>query len=483
MPFISSIFSVLALLPLATQAFAAPAEFWYGHSGAAASAIADVCKSFNAQREDGDRLHCIRQGTYEQTLQKTVAAYRAGIGPALVEIYDVATPDMLLGGATQAVETVMADHQRAYSDDTFLPALRRYYSDDHGTLAAQPFAASTAVFYTHRKALAAAGISEPPATWEAFDTALRALRRSGHTCPVVTEFSPWIWLEQTSAAQGTHVAIRAAGTDHYQFDKGTHVRLMNDLARWTAEGLVRHQDSTRSGQQGLAFATGDCAMLLDSTGSWNVMHGDLESDIEVSALPIYANTQRRANVPGGSSLWVMRGHSAHDYRVVSEFLAFVLQPDNQLMFSARTGYLPVTQAAATRLQSSAQKPSAVAVGLAVLNDIDGQPSAPLRWGFITLMRLIWSQEMENALAGRQSVDHALRQTTMRANELLSLFQQMHQAQASNSALDTRTAGASLATLRLLAKRPVQLSEIGRADDRFGEQALSDKNLHSSEVTP
>ncbi|EPN21049.1 glycerol-3-phosphate ABC transporter substrate-binding protein, partial [Pseudomonas syringae pv. actinidiae ICMP 18804] len=32
MPFISSIFSVLALLPLATQAFAAPAEFWYGHS-------------------------------------------------------------------------------------------------------------------------------------------------------------------------------------------------------------------------------------------------------------------------------------------------------------------------------------------------------------------------------------------------------------------------------------------------------------------
>ncbi|RMN86015.1 hypothetical protein ALQ56_200326 [Pseudomonas syringae pv. papulans] len=47
------------------------------------------------------------------------------------------------------------------------------------------------------------------------------------------------------------------------------------------------------------------------------------------------------------------------------------------------------------------------------------------------MRLVWSQEMENALAGRQSVEHALRQTTLRANELLSLFQQMHQAQASN----------------------------------------------------
>ncbi|RMT23944.1 Glycerol-3-phosphate ABC transporter, periplasmic glycerol-3-phosphate-binding protein [Pseudomonas amygdali pv. mori] len=71
------------------------------------------------------------------------------------------------------------------------------------------------------------------------------------------------------------------------------------------------------------------------------------------------------------------------------------------------------------------------VGLAALHDIDGQPSTPLRCGFITLMRLVWSQEMENALAGRQSVEHTLRQTTLRANELLSLFQQMHQAQASN----------------------------------------------------
>ncbi|KPX42771.1 Glycerol-3-phosphate ABC transporter periplasmic glycerol-3-phosphate-binding protein [Pseudomonas syringae pv. helianthi] len=433
MPFISKKLSVLALLPLAAQVFAAPAEFWYSHGGAAGSAIADLCRSFNAQREDEDRLHCIRQGSYEQTLQKTVAAYRAGIGPALVEIYDVATPDMLLGGATRPVEAVMAHHQRAYSDDTFLPALRRYYSDEQGVLAAQPFAASTAVLYTHRNALAAAGISEPPATWEAFAEALRALKKNGHTCPAVTEFAPWIWLEQTSAAQGTEVATRAAGNERYQFDKGAHLRLMNDLTQWAGEGLVVHEDSTRSGQQALAFATDDCAMLLDSTGAWNIVHSTLKSDIDVTPVPIYAGTQRRANAPGGSSLWVMRGHSVREYRLVSEFLAFVLQAENQLVFSARTGYLPVTQDAAARLQSTAREPSSVTVGLAALSDIDGRPSAPLRCGFITLMRLIWSQEMENALTGRQSVEHALRQTTLRANELLSLFQQIHQTQASDGA--------------------------------------------------
>ncbi|MCV5180556.1 hypothetical protein OFC21_34650, partial [Escherichia coli] len=70
---------------------------------------------------------------------------------------------------------------------------------------------------------------------------------------------------------------------------------MNDLAQWTAEGLVVHEDSTRSGQQALAFATDDCAMLIDSTGAWNIVHSTLKSDIDVTALPIYANTQRRTN--------------------------------------------------------------------------------------------------------------------------------------------------------------------------------------------
>ncbi|EGH47602.1 OPT superfamily oligopeptide transporter, partial [Pseudomonas syringae pv. pisi str. 1704B] len=57
------------------------------------------------------------------------------------------------------------------------------------------------------------------------------------------------------------------------------------------------------------------------------------SDIQVTALPIYAGTQRRANVPGGSSLWVMRGHSVRDYRLVSEFLAFVLPASVSLMMA------------------------------------------------------------------------------------------------------------------------------------------------------
>ncbi|MEE4682947.1 extracellular solute-binding protein [Pseudomonas alliivorans] len=419
----------LTLVAIAGQASAT--EFWYSHSGPTASAIADLCRQFNAERDEQDRLHCIRQGTYEQTLQKTVAAYRAGISPVLVEIYDVATPDMLLGDATVPVETLMTRQQRAYSADTFLPALKRYYSDEHGVLAAQPFAASTAVLYVHRDALAAAGINETPTTWAAFSTALRALKNNHHDCPMATDFSPWIWLEQTSAAQGSAIAVRSGGVDRYRFDQGTHLQLMNDLAQWTREGLVRHQESTRSGQQALAFASDECAMLLDSTGSWNTVRSTLKPDIDVTLLPIYADTQRQSNLPGGSSLWVMQGHSTHEYDVASEFLAFVLRPDNQRAFSSRTGYLPVTQATARSARADEHAALAIKVGLSSLDDINSPTGNPLRCGFITLMRVIWQQETGNALAGRQSIGRALNQTALRGNELLGLFQQMHQPLAQN----------------------------------------------------
>ncbi|MFH7611677.1 glycerol-3-phosphate ABC transporter substrate-binding protein, partial [Pseudomonas syringae pv. tagetis] len=70
-------------------------------------------------------------------------------------------------------------------------------------------------------------------------------------------------------------------------------------------------------------------VLLDSRGACNFVLSSLNSDIDVTPLPLFATTQRRANAPGGSSLWVMLGHSVREYLLVSEFLAFVLIAENQ----------------------------------------------------------------------------------------------------------------------------------------------------------
>lgn len=426
--------SVILLAPFllavsASKASTAPVEFWYSHSSATARAISELCDRFNAGRSNDTPLLCVHQGSYEQILQKTVASYRAGESPALAEIYDAATADMMLGGATQIAESVMAEHNVGYAPETFVPALGSYYSNSEGLIAAQPFAASTAVMYSHRNALVRAGIHQLPQTWEDFAAALKALKKHGNGCPLVTDFTSWIWLEQTSATQGSALASQGNGahglTARYRFDQGSHPSLMNDLARWNKSNWVVDQAATRSGLQTAAFASGECAMLLDSTAAWRAIRDCGSTDIDITALPVYAGTLRHSSVPGGSALWVMRGHSRQDYAVVAAFLAFVLRPENQLFFSQQTGYLPVTQSAAAHVLDTTLEPTSVSVGLASLTDSNGQFSPPLRVGFMTRLRLIWSQQLQNAFSGRQTIEQALQATVQRGNSLLTLFEETY----------------------------------------------------------
>ncbi|WP_349970088.1 extracellular solute-binding protein [Pseudomonas caspiana] len=411
------------------QASPKAVEFWYGHSDASARVISELCNRFNESRNDDSGITCIHQGSYEQVLQKTVAAYRAGQSPALAEIYDAATADMLLGGATWDVETLMAAYGKQYAAGTFVPALRRYYSNSNGLIAAQPFAASTAIMYSHRNMLAFAGVDEPPNTWEAFEAALKSLKEKGIKCPFVTDFTPWIWLEQASAAQGSLVASQVNGTAglnaRYLFNKGSHPQLMSDLARWTKFRWVKDQAATRTGLQTQAFASGECAMLLDSTAAWRTIREADMTDMEFTVLPVYAGTQRHASVPGGTALWVLRGHNNKDYAVVAAFLAFLLRPENQLYFSQQTGYLPVTSDATNQMLRTLYEPTPVSMGLASLMDGHGQVSPALRSGFMTRLRLIWQQQMQNALTGRQTTDEALQNTVTRGNSLLALFEETY----------------------------------------------------------
>lgn len=428
MAFLPAVLVPLLLMPVMAYS-ANPVEFWYGHSGNTAAVIEQLCKHFNASHPGLRPLRCVAQGSYEQTLQKTVAAYRAGNSPALVEIYDVATLDMLLGGASVEVQQVMIEQHQQDAPNDFLPAAQRYYAERDGHLAAQPFTVSTAVLYSHRDTLAAAGVNEPPATWEAFDAALQALKRDGVTCPAVTDFNPWIWLEQSSAAMGEAVASATNGMEglhaRYRFDVGPHPRLLADLARWVAQGSLVNQAATRSGSQELAFAAGDCALLLSSTGAWNLLASGQVDDVVISPIPVYQGFQRQATVIGGAALWVLRGQPPETYATVAAFLAYLRQPAVQIAFSQQTGYLPVTQQAAALLLASQSADSAVAVGLASLSRADGQTSTPLRTGFLTRLRLIWTQELQNALARNSSTDAAVQQVIQRGNELLTTFEETY----------------------------------------------------------
>jgi len=411
---------------------AAQFDFWYAHGGLYAQAIDELCAGFN-NANPHDHVRCLPQGSYEQTLRKAVAAYRAGQQPAVVEIYDVGTADMMHSGAIYPVDALMKDTGHRADDSDYLDSIRRFYATPDGRLLSQPFGTSTLVLYANRRKLAAAGIHQLPQTWEAFGQALQALKQHGETCPAAADYMPWKMLDQINAVQGAPIASANNGHDglsaRYVFAGGIHQRYMRDVARWHAQGLLVPAVMTHANDQTLAFADGECAMALDATGAYAIVAKASIVDAEVGALPVYAGTTRYGNTIGGSSLWVFKGKQATVYPAVARFLAYLRAPEQQLFFSSRTGYLPLTHDAAQRLAKAPDEPGAIRVGLASMA-LPGNPyNAGVRLGFMSLFRLIWQEEVQRALAGRESMDDALAHAQARGNLLLERFQATYAASA------------------------------------------------------
>jgi sn-glycerol 3-phosphate transport system substrate-binding protein len=209
------------------------------------------------------------------------------------------------------------------------------------------------------------------------------------------------------------------------FNTGVHRRLMNDVMRWRARGLLIDAADTRAGNQTLAFATGECALSVESTSAWSGIRASKRVDAAVGMVPTYAGTQRHNTVVGGASLWVMKGHSAAVYRGVAAFFDYLRQPEQQIAFSLRTGYLPLTHRAARALMMLGGEDAAalapIATGLASLSVSPGEDNEGARLGFMPQFRLAWQAEVQKAFAGKQTMDQALDRAKARGDQLLQRF--------------------------------------------------------------
>ncbi|MGC8000442.1 extracellular solute-binding protein, partial [Salmonella enterica] len=84
-------------------------------------------------------------------------------------------------------------------------------------------------------------------------------------------------------------------------------------------------------------------MLLDSTSAWHAVARSGLPGLAVLPLPVHAGSARHNSVPGGASLWVMKGFDDQVYAAVAAFIAYLQQPQNQRLLVRQTGYLPVTR--------------------------------------------------------------------------------------------------------------------------------------------
>ncbi|PCK85459.1 glycerol-3-phosphate ABC transporter substrate-binding protein [Rhizobium sophoriradicis] len=427
---ISILAAAAALTAGACSAQAANIEFWYGNTGVVETAIQDQCAAFNAAQSE-HHITCVGQGSYEVSMQKAIAAFRAKNHPVLIQFFDAGTLDLMLSDAVVPVQDELPDVKW----DNYITGARAYYETSGGKLFAQPYNASTLLFYTNRTELEKAGITKTPETWEEIIEAARKLKAAGHACPFTTDGDTWRVLEQFSARHGLPIASKHNGYDgldaEYVFNTTFAAKHLQNLVDWRKEGLVKLGSDTKAGNFTAAFNAGECAMMENSSGSYTASAKAFEGKYEltVSLAPMYQGHERHNTFVGGASIYIMKGHEKAEIEGAKAFLDFLRRPEQQMAFTAATGYVPVTNDVMEAIEKSGEasspKYATAALGIGLMNEPRTPDTRGIRLGFYVQFRQIFMEETQKAFAGEKTMQAALDSAKKRGDELLRRFGQTY----------------------------------------------------------
>ena len=326
-------------------------DFWFGNSGDIAKRVQEICQHFNDSQKDYEVV-CTSQGSYDAAVQNTIAAFRAGKQPTIVQVFDVGTAALMLSDAYYPASKLMADNGYKIDWANYFPGISRYYASSKGEMLSLPFNSSTALLYWNKDAYAKIGKDHAPQTWEEAGEDFKALKAAGYACPFgfnISRDESWQLMEQFSAIHGEPIATKNNGYDGLDaellINKTKFVKYIKDLKSWYDQGLAVIKSKETGQTMVEAFASGDCQTILTSVGDHGTVGRTAKQGLnwDVSWLPVYQGTERKNSLVGGASLWVLTGKAPEEYKAAAAFLNFVAQPEQALFWSTVTGYIPVTK--------------------------------------------------------------------------------------------------------------------------------------------
>ena len=428
---------VRAILAAALAGFAATAQaqteiqWWHSMGGALGEKLNALATKFNASQTEY-KVVPVFKGSYPESMTATIAAYRAGNAPHIVQIFEVGTATMMAAkGAVVPVAKVMADAKEPFDPKSFLPSVAGYYTDTKGNMLSYPFNSSTVVLYINRDAFKKAGLNpdQVPKTWKEMNAAMLQLKVRGQECVYTTGWPAWMHIENFSAWHNVPIGTREngmAGTDTvFTFNTPLHVRHVAMLGDWAKKGLFTY--AGRTNQAEAKFASGECAMLTSSTGAQANFRQNAKFEWSVNFMPYHDDVKGapQNSIIGGASLWVMGGKKPAEYKGVAKFFAFLSRPEIQMEWHTGTGYVPITMAAYEMTRKSGfydKNPGADVAVKQLTNKPPTANSKGLRFGNYVQGREVIEEEMEAVFAGKKDAKTALDDAVRRGNEILRKFE-------------------------------------------------------------
>ncbi|ABM34199.1 sn-glycerol-3-phosphate ABC transporter substrate-binding protein UgpB [Paracidovorax citrulli] len=405
-------------------------QWWHSMTAVNGEWVNDLARQFNESQKDYKVVPTYK-GTYDESMTASIAAFRAGNAPHILQVFEVGTATMMASkGAIVPVGKVMQDAGAPFDPKAYIPAVAGYYTAPNGQMLSFPFNSSTTIFYFNKDAFKAAGLptDKAPATWPEVVNAAAKLKASGHKCPFTTAWQNWTQVESFSAWHNVEFASKANGLQgldaRLKVDSPLHVRHIENLANMAKQGLFVYKG--RGNVPEASFVSGECAMINTSSGFYGNVAKNAKFAYGLAPLPYYPDVPGapQNTVIGGASLWVMAGKKPAEYKGVAEFFKFISTPEVQSASHKRTGYLPVTTAAYELTEKSGFYKEHPGTDVAVTQMIRKvtDKSRGIRLGNYVQIRAIEDEELEQVWSGKKTAKEALDAIVKRGNEQLERFQ-------------------------------------------------------------
>jgi len=402
-------------------------SWWHAMTGANNEVVDKIAKDFNASQQDYE-LTPVFKGTYPETLNAGIAAFRAGQPPDIIQVFDVGTGVMMNAeGAIKPVADVLTDAGMTFDKSQYLPGIVSYYSRPDGTMLSFPYNSSSPILYFNKEIFAKAGLDadNPPKTWnEVWDAAKKIKASGAAACGYTSTWLTWIHLENFAAWNNTPYSTKEnglAGQDsELEINKPLFVNHFQAIADLAKDGTFKYGGRTSEAKQ--IFLAGECGIFTESSGGL----GDIVKSgmkFGIGQLPYDSDAQGapQNTIPGGASLWVFAGKSADQYKGVAAFFAYLSTTEVQTYLHQKSGYLPITLKAYEETKKSGfyeQNPGRETPITQMLGKAPTENSKGVRLVNLPQVRDIENEEFEKMLAGEQTAQQALDNAVKRGNEAI-----------------------------------------------------------------
>ncbi|MCK1339928.1 sn-glycerol-3-phosphate ABC transporter substrate-binding protein UgpB [Bradyrhizobium sp. 38] len=428
-------FGAAAAVALTVGMSASPAfavteiQWWHAMTGANNDVIVKLATDFNAAQTDYKVIPTYK-GNYADTMNAGIAAFRAGNAPHIMQVFEVGTATMMAAtGAVKPVYKLMAEAGEKFDPKAYLPAISGYYSTSKGEMLSFPFNSSSTVMWVNLDELKKVGV-EIPKTWPETFAAAKKLHDNGHpTCGFSNSWVTWVNLEQLSAWHNVPLSSKANGLDGFdtklEFNGPLQVKHLEKLVELQKDKTYDYAGRTNTGEG--RFTSGECAIYLTSSAFFGNVKAQAKFNFTAAPMPYYPDVKGapQNSIIGGASLWVMGGKSADEYKGIAKFMTFLSDTDRQIYIHKASGYLPITKAAYAKAKEEGfykDQPYLETPLLELTNKEPTENSRGLRLGNMVQLRDVWSEEIEQALAGKKTAKQALDAAVERGNTMLRQFE-------------------------------------------------------------